>query len=60
VHAFAEIGMVRYTAAPLGHWQSVGSRSGSPVGVAGWDATFAQFGQHGGVVDVEVFANPRE
>lgn len=32
------------------------SRSGPPVGVAGGDATFAEFGQYGGVVDAQVFA----
>jgi hypothetical protein len=32
------------------------SRSGPPVGVAGGDAPFAEFGQYGGVVDAQVFA----
>ncbi|ANN20005.1 hypothetical protein SD37_33290 [Amycolatopsis orientalis] len=29
-------------------------------GCRGWDAAFAEFGQHGGVVDAEVFADPGE
>lgn len=36
------------------------SGSGSSVGVSGGDGAFAELGQHGGVVDVEVFADPRE
>jgi hypothetical protein len=38
----------------------VRSGSGSSVGVAGGDAAFPEFGQHGGVVDVEVFADSCE
>ena len=39
---------------------SVGSGSWSSVGVSGGDVVFAEFGQHGGVVDPEVFADSRE
>jgi hypothetical protein len=36
------------------------SGSGLSVGVSGGDGAFAEFGQHGGVVDVEVFADSCE
>jgi hypothetical protein len=35
----------------------VQSGSWSSVGVSGGDAAFPQFGEHGGVVDVEVLSN---
>jgi hypothetical protein len=38
----------------------LGSRSWPSVGVAGGDAAFAEFGQHGGVVDAQVCADSRE
>ena len=36
------------------------SRSWPSVAVAGGDAAFAEFGQHGGVVDAQVLADSRQ
>jgi hypothetical protein len=35
------------------------SRPSLAVGISGGDAPFAEFGQHGGVVDAQVFADSR-
>ena len=47
---------LRYRSRCIG--DRVRSASWSSVGVAGGDAAFAEFGQHGGVVDAQVFAYP--
>jgi hypothetical protein len=60
VNGFAEVwdGPIRGGSGVMS-WP-VRSGSGSSVGVAGGDGAFAEFGQHGGVVDVEVFADSCE